>query len=117
MQQLCLGRGRPEAVPRPAAVAEAGTVERDHTVIARQALDQAARLEVALRHHVAVNEDDRGPVAALDDVQSHAVDVEQSSGRWLRALGAARAALHPCGGESRTEQGSAGPETGAGGGR
>lgn len=64
-------------------------------MIPRQAFHQAARLEIALRHHVAVNEDDRRPLAALNDVQAHAVDVEQLPRRRLRTLGAARAPLDP----------------------
>ena len=94
-------------------MAEAGTIERDHAVIARQAIEQAARLEVALRHHVAVDQHDRRPFAVLDDMQAHAVDLEQSAGGRLVAFGAAGAALDPRGGEGGTEQRGARPEGGA----
>jgi hypothetical protein len=113
VQQLRLRGWRPQAVPGPAAVAKTGTVERDHPVIPRQAFHQAACLEIALRHHVAVNEDHRRPFAAFDDVQAHAVDIEQLPRRRLRALCASRAPLNPRRSKSRTEQGGAGPETSA----
>jgi hypothetical protein len=81
VEQLRLGCRRPEAIARPSAVAEAGTIERDHAVIARQAVEQAARLEVAFRDHVAVDQHDRGPFALLDDMQAHTVDLEQGGRR------------------------------------
>ena len=113
VEQLRLGRRRPEAIARPGAVAKAGTIERDHAVIARQAVEQAARLEVALRDHVAVDQHDRGPFALLDNMQAHAVDLEQAAGGRVVTLGSAGAAFDPSGGEGCTEQRGAGPNGGA----
>src|SRR5204862_2747741 len=109
VEHLRLSRRRPEPIARSSAVAEAGTIERDDAVIARQAVEQAARLVVALRDHVAVDQHDRRPFAVLDDMQARSVDVEQAAGRRLIALSSTRAALDPGGGDGCTEQRSARP--------
>ncbi len=82
----------------------------DDAVIARQTVEQAARLVVSLRDHVAVDQHDRRPFALLDNMQAHAVDLEQASGGRLVAFGSAGAAFDPGGGEGCTEQRRAGPK-------
>jgi hypothetical protein len=88
MQQLRLRRRCPEAIAGPAAMAEARPVERENAVMASQAIEQAARLEIALRHGIAVDQDDGRALASLDDMKADAVDVEQAAGGRLFALGA-----------------------------
>src|SRR6476661_3600988 len=99
VEQFRLGRRRPEAIARPSAVAKAGTIKCDDAVIARQTIEQAARLVVALRDHVAVDQHDRRPFALLDNMQAHAFYREQAAGRRLVALGSTGPAFNPGGGE------------------
>src|SRR6476661_686278 len=93
MQQLRLRRRCPQAIAGPAAVAEARSVEGKHAVMASQAIEHAARLEVALRHGVAVDQHDGRALASLDDVEPDALDVKQAARRRLLPLGSTRAAL------------------------
>ena len=90
-------------------MAEARSVEGKHAVMASQAIEHAARLEVALRHGVAVDQHDGRALASLDDVEPDALDVKQAARRRLLPLGSTRAALDPGSGQRRAEERDASP--------
>src|SRR5690242_15586741 len=88
-QQLGLRRRRPGSPTRPVAVAEARTVEHDDAVSLCQAVDNAADLELLDHRAVAMQQNQRRALAAVEVVEPDAVELDEAAMRRMLALGTA----------------------------
>ena len=92
LDEFGLGNRRPHHVARAIAVAEAGTVENDDTVISGGQIDQTAGFKILDHAAIAVKKNQRFARAPLDVVEPNAVDVEETAGgrivtlRFLRKM-------------------------------
>src|SRR5687768_4266286 len=96
MHQRRLGRRRPEPVARPFAETKSGSIERNHAMTLGKAVNQPAREEVLQPYGIAVQKHDRCPLAPLNVMEAHAVDLHESALRWLIPLDAARLLRYYC---------------------
>ena len=86
VDQVGLRLRRPDRAAGPLAVAIARPVEDDHPVGLGRLRDEPARLEVLDHAAVAVQQDQRLALPALDVVQPHPVDLEELAFRGIAAL-------------------------------
>src|SRR3954469_25387616 len=87
LDQFGLRGRRPDDVAWPLAVAEAGSVERDHPVVLSRQINKATGVEVLDHAAIAVKKHQRRARAAFDIVQPNAIDLQEAAGGWIGAFG------------------------------
>jgi hypothetical protein len=86
LDQFSLRVGRPNDVPRPVAVAKAGTVEYDNPEVLGSEINQTAGLEILDHAAIAMQKNQRFARTALDVVKSNAAHLEEATGRRIVML-------------------------------
>jgi hypothetical protein len=81
---------------------KAGAIDRNHPKSLRQPIKDPANREILDHRAVAMQQDERGPFASYEIVQTHTVDIEKAADRWMVPLGLPRP---PSVEESRAESG------------
>src|ERR1700724_3041697 len=81
LDQFGLRVGRPNDVPRPVAVAKAGTVEYDNPEVLGSEINQTAGLEILDHAAISMQNTQMFARTALDVVKSNAADLEEATGR------------------------------------
>ncbi|MEJ8852488.1 hypothetical protein [Variovorax rhizosphaerae] len=77
---------------------EAWPIERDHAMVLRKPIDEAARVEIVERHGVPVQQHDGWAFPPINVVQANPVDLREKALGWMLAFGAASLLIGPrCG--------------------
>ena len=77
LEEVGLGRRRPDDIAGPQAVAESGTIEHDHAIILGGEIDQTTRFEILDHAAIAMEQNQRPAGSPLDIVQADTVDVDE----------------------------------------